>query len=110
MIHLLPDSDCERVISDLLAYMTVEEKAGQLAIVQAPDPQDRAETEAFARAIREGRVTAVEGIGSKLQAEAFQQIAIEESRLGIPLLFPAETATGVDTAAFQGPMPRVAIS
>ena len=107
MIHLLPDSDCERVISDLLAYMTVEEKAGQLAIVQAPDPQDRAETEAFARAIREGRVTAVEGIGSKLQAEAFQQIAIEESRLGIPLLFPAETSTGVDTI-FPAPLAAAA--
>ncbi|MCA0909696.1 glycoside hydrolase family 3 C-terminal domain-containing protein [Qipengyuania gaetbuli] len=107
MIHLPPDSDCERVVSDLLAYMTVEEKAGQLAVVQAPDPQDRAETEAFARAIRDGRVTAVEGIGSKLQAEAFQQIAIEESRLGIPLLFPAETATGIDTI-FPAPLAAAA--
>ena len=97
MIHTLPDRDCERVVADLLAYMSVEEKAGQLALVRAPDPQDRAETERFARAIREGRVTAVAGVASKLQAEAFQQIAIEESRLGIPLLFPAETGTGFDT-------------
>ena len=62
MILPLPDTDCERVVRDLLAYMSVEEKAGQLAIVHAPDPSDRAETDRFTRAIREGRVTAVESV------------------------------------------------
>ena len=97
MIHAFPDPDGERVVADLLAYMTIEEKAGQLAVVSAPDPQDRAEVERFTQALRSGRVTAVEGISSKIQAEAFQQIAIEESRLGIPLLFPMETGTGIET-------------
>ena len=107
MIHNLPDPGCERVVSDLLSYMTTAEKAGQLAIVAAPDPQDRGETEAFSRALREGLVTAVEGVASKVQAEALQQMAIEESRLGIPLLFPFETGTGVETI-FPTPMAAAA--
>ena len=107
MIHSMPDPDGERVVSDLLAYMTTEEKAGQLTIVSAPDPQDRAEVERFTQALRSGRVTAVEGIGSKIQAEAFQQIAIEESRLGIPLLFPMETGTGIETI-FPAPLAAAA--
>ena len=107
MILPLPDTDCERVVRDLLAYMSVEEKAGQLAIVHAPDPSDRAETDRFTRAIREGRVTAVEGVVSKVQAEAFQQIAIEESRLGIPLLFPFETGHGIETV-FPTPLAAAA--
>ena len=107
MIHSMPDPDGERVVSDLLAYMTTEEKAGQLAIVSAPDPQDRAEVERFTHALRSGRVTAVEGTSSKIQAEAFQQIAIEESRLGIPLLFPMETGTGIETI-FPSPLAAAA--
>lgn len=91
------DIECERVVADLLAYMTLVEKAGQLAIRPAPRADDRNDADSFTRALRDGRIGAVSGITSREQAEAFQQIAIEESRLGIPLLFPLETGSGIAT-------------
>ena len=97
MISSAADIECERVVTDLLAYMTLVEKAGQLVVRAAPRAEDRSESESFTRALRDGRIGAVSGIASREQAEALQQIAIEESRVGIPLLFPLETGSGLAT-------------
>lgn len=107
MIPTGADTESERVVADLLAYMTLVEKAGQLVVRPAPHPDDRGEAESFARALRDGRVGAVSGIATREQAEALQQIAIEESRLGIPLLFPLETRTGIETI-FPSPLAAAA--
>ncbi len=91
----------ERFVDDLLAYMTPLEKAGQLVLLpDAPDPGQRRELHAdggFFDRLRAGLVCAVGGVESRAQADALQRIAIEESRLGIPLLFAAETGSGIDT-------------
>lgn len=99
--------ECERVVADLLSYMTPLEKAGQLAIRPLPDAQDRSANESFHRALREGRVGAVSAVGHKSAADGLQQIAIEQSRLGIPLLFPVETGSGIETI-FPSPLAAAA--
>lgn len=89
--------DCERFVSDMLAHMTLLEKAGQLAIRQAPDPENPEAAESFTRALRAGRVGIVRGIADHAQAQAIQQMAQEETRLGLPLLFTGRIGSGFDT-------------
>lgn len=67
----------ERFVEDLLSYMTLEEKLGQL------DLQHPASDPAIEAAIAAGRIGGVAGDGP---AQRFQTLAIERSRLGIPLL------------------------
>ncbi|MBX7493919.1 glycoside hydrolase family 3 C-terminal domain-containing protein [Qipengyuania sp. 1NDW9] len=97
MNRFQPDRDCERFVADMLAHMTLLEKAGQLAFRRAPDPGDQREAEGFARALRAGRIGGVRGIVSREQADALQQLAQEETRLGIPLLFSSDIRTGHET-------------
>lgn len=91
----------QRFVDDLLGYMSPLEKAGQLVLLpRAPDPGLTRELHAdggFFDQLRAGLVGAVGGIGNRAQADALQRIAIEESRLGIPLLFAAETGSGFET-------------
>ena len=91
------DTECERLVADLLGYMTPAEKAGQLAMCPAPTLEDREATDTIVDDIREGRVGCVHGIVDREQADYFQKVARDESRLGIPLLFPARTGQGLDT-------------
>lgn len=66
-----------RFVEDMLAYMTLEEKLGQLDLFRAPDDP------ALARDIIGGRVGGVCGVALPPR---IQSLAIEQSRLGIPLL------------------------
>lgn len=97
MIQAITDTECQRLITDLLAYMSPKEKAGQLAMRSVPLPGDRGERERLAADIRKGMIGSIKGIRDREQADYFQNIAQTESRLGIPLLFPARTGTGIDT-------------
>ncbi|WP_369925783.1 glycoside hydrolase family 3 N-terminal domain-containing protein [Xanthomonas sp. NCPPB 2632] len=93
-------------IEDLIARMTVEEKVGQLGCFAdalrpfAPDinPEANALGAAEIREqIRAGRVGALfNGVGAAEGREA-QRIAVEESRLGIPLLLGADVIHGMRT-------------
>ena len=98
-------SNSER-IEALIAQMTVEEKVGQLGIFAdalrpfAPDvnPEANALDAAQVReGIRAGRIGALfNGVGAAQGREA-QRIALEESRLGIPLLFGSDVIHGMRT-------------
>ncbi|ATD66530.1 beta-glucosidase [Luteimonas chenhongjianii] len=90
----------------LLAQMTLEEKIGQLGIFADmlrpfaadvnPDMNERDADELRAQ-IRAGRVGAVfNGVGARQGYES-QRIAVEESRLGIPLLMGADVIHGMRT-------------
>lgn len=71
----------ERFVDDLLGYMTLEEKLGQLNLFHsAQDPGLEA-------AIAAGRVGGVAEGGSPTRLQA---LATEHSRMGIPLLFHGE--------------------
>jgi len=79
-------------IEELLARMTWEEKLGQLQIVFRPNPDDAA---ALVR----------QGIGSTFwppsadATNALQRVAVEETRLGIPLLVGLDVIHGQRTIA-----------
>jgi beta-glucosidase len=93
-------------IEDLIARMTVEEKVGQLGVFAdavrpfAPDINPEANALGAAEVldqVRAGRVGALfNGVGAAEGREA-QRVAVEESRLGIPLLLGADVIHGMRT-------------
>ncbi|MBT2299978.1 glycoside hydrolase family 3 C-terminal domain-containing protein [Variovorax paradoxus] len=101
-------------VESLIARMTVEEKVGQLSLY-APAGTDIVANPQAARQsleqqladIRAGRVTGLfnnAGLESKRRA---QQAAVNESRLGIPLLFGADIIHGFRTV-FPVPLAEAA--
>ncbi|WP_211253692.1 glycoside hydrolase family 3 N-terminal domain-containing protein [Haematobacter massiliensis] len=106
MLSAVPATGKAQRIEALLNRMTLEEKAGQLTLVNDPfrwrpgnvnpeafDPGQQA----VAQEIREGKVGALfNGVGAA-QARYAQRLAVEESRLGIPLLLAADVIHGLRT-------------
>jgi beta-glucosidase len=83
-------SAIDQRIDDLLSRMTLDEKVGQL--VQYSDfNEDRA------AAIREGRIGSLLNVTGAENTNRVQRIAVEESRLGIPLLFGLDVIHGYRT-------------
>ncbi len=91
-------SPMDRFVDSLLARMTLEEKLGQLTQSTGPGsntgPAARAGTDAD---IRAGRVGSFLGVRGAAYTRELQQIAVEESRLGIPLLFADDVIHGYRT-------------
>lgn len=79
-------------VEGLLARMTWEEKLGQLQIVFRPDPDDAAEL------VRRG-VGSTFWPPSAAATNALQRVAVEETRLGIPLLVGLDVIHGQRTIA-----------
>lgn len=103
-MRALAASEVERVDS-LIARMTVEEKAGQMTCLadsfrpyNPPNPQVGIQDEKrLAVEVRKGRVGCLfNGIGVE-GARRAQDIALKESRLGIPLLFAGDVIHGLKT-------------
>jgi beta-glucosidase len=83
---------------DLLSRMTQTEKVGQLS--QGVVRSHVADTQAYAEEIRSGAVGSyILGLGSDDPAirNALQEIAVKQSRLGIPLMFGFDTIHGLRT-------------
>ena len=97
MIRQINSAECERLVTDLLAHMSLAEKAGQLGVHHLGDLSNRNASDALMRELKEGRIGTVRGVASLEQADALQEFATERSRLGIPLLFADETGTGFRT-------------
>ncbi|WP_416463294.1 glycoside hydrolase family 3 N-terminal domain-containing protein [Sphingomonas sp. VDB2] len=100
----LAQGDVERVDA-LIAKMTLEEKAGQMTCLadsfrpfNPPNPQVGIQDEKrLAQEIRRGRVGCLfNGIGVAGGRRA-QEIAVKDSRLGIPLLFAGDVIHGLKT-------------
>lgn len=94
-----PRSATDPKIKKLLDRMTVEEKLGQLqqlpwAVSTGPGGSETKDVEDAARAGRLGSVLNIFGAKS---SNALQRIAVEESRLGIPLLFGLDVIHGLWT-------------
>lgn len=87
------DSVDERV-KDLLGRMTLTEKIGQMSQVNAGDGDVAGE---IGGALRSGRIGAVLNLVDVDVANELQRIAVEESRLGIPLLVGRDVIHGFRT-------------
>ena len=86
------DSD-GRLVADLLSYMTMEERLGQLRILELGSVDRdaagnlRAETLDLVRA---GRVAGVTRVRDLDEARLLQETAVEQSRFGVPLVLSLE--------------------
>ena len=88
------DTEREAFVESLLKQMTLEEKIGQMTLMHSPGGFGTAVLQA---SIRDGRVGAVLNETRPDVIRALQQAAVEESRLGIPLLFGRDVIHGFRT-------------
>lgn len=85
-------------IDALLGMMTLEEKVGQLTMltaeIVATGPRVSAD---YMTAIRAGRLGNLSNLRGPERTREVQRVAVEETRLGIPLLFAADVIHGHHT-------------
>ena len=91
----LTDQEVDNRVNALLQQMTLEEKIGQLAqlpgaafIPDAPKPEDR---------IRKGEGGSVLWLSDPASINRLQHVAVEQSRLHIPILFGLDVIHGFRT-------------
>ena len=87
-----PKSAEDAFIDDLLSRMTLEEKIGQLNQL---DPSY--ESEAKEALIRAGKVGSIFNIVGANEVNRLQRMAVEETRLGIPLVVARDVIHGYHT-------------
>ena len=89
-------------LRELVSQMTVEEKIGQMTIyngfwdVTGPTPE-QGDAKRKLKQLKAGHVGAMLNVHGVDQVREFQRIAVEESRLGIPLLFGLDVIHGHKT-------------
>src|SRR5258708_6245748 len=85
-------------VRDLLARMTLEEKIGQLVQYSSRDDMTGPPSgAALAPAIRAGGVGSLLNVIGAAETRKWQQLAVESSRLHIPLLFGLDVIHGYRT-------------
>ncbi len=84
------NADIERRIDTLLRRMTLEEKLGQLSQYTSATPQTL-------ELVREGKVGSLFNVTGANNTNAAQRIAVEQTRLKIPLLFGYDVIHGYRT-------------
>ncbi|CAN5308889.1 beta-glucosidase BglX [soil metagenome] len=85
-------------IDVLMKKMTLEEKLGQLNLPGAGDiVTGQASNSDIGKKIREGKVGGLFNIKSVAKIKAVQKIAVEESRLKIPIIFGMDVIHGYQT-------------
>jgi beta-glucosidase len=88
----------EIFVSDLIAKMTLIEKLGQLNLPTAGDiTTGQANSSDIGKKIEEGKVGGLFNIKSVVKIRDVQKIAVEKSRLKIPLLFGMDVIHGYET-------------
>ena len=87
-----PKNEEERFVENLLSQMTLEEKIGQMN--QLDPSWNGEEKEAL---IREGKVGSIFNIVGAMEVNRLQRMAVEETRLGIPLVAARDVIHGYHT-------------
>ena len=87
-----PKNPEEEKIENLLSQMTIEEKIGQMNQL---DPSWDAEPKE--QLIKEGKVGSIFNVVGAKEINRLQRMAVEESRLGIPLLVARDVIHGYET-------------
>ncbi len=96
------DPEAERFVDQLLAKMTLGEKLGQMTQIAlnglpdglSPNPADRVSPEEHAR---RGEVGSFLFVKDPMRINQLQHIAVEESRLHIPLIYGFDVIHGLRT-------------
>ena len=90
--------DIDRFIDQLMKKMTLEEKIGQLNLpVTGEITTGQAKSSDVAKRIRNGEVGGLFNLKGVERIREVQRQAVEESRLGIPLLFGMDVIHGYET-------------
>ncbi len=90
--------DMDRFVNELMKKMTLEEKIGQLNLpVTGEITTGQAKSSDVARRIRAGEVGGLFNLKGVERIREVQKQAVEESRLGIPLLFGMDVIHGYET-------------
>ena len=88
----------EKFVADLLSKMTLEEKLGQLNLPTSGDfATGQAKSSDISRKIENGLVGGLFNIKGAEKILAVQKIAVEKSRLKIPLIFGMDIIHGYET-------------
>ena len=92
------DNPFESQVDSILGLMTLEEKIGQLNLPVSGDiTTGQAQSSDVAKKIEEGKVGGLFNIKSVVKIKEVQKIAVEKSRLGIPLIFGMDVIHGYET-------------
>jgi beta-glucosidase len=92
------DPKMNQFITNLMSKMTLEEKIGQLNLPGAGDiTTGQAASSDIGKKIREGKVGGLFNIKSVSKIRNVQKVAVEESRLKIPLIFGMDVIHGYQT-------------
>ena len=90
-----PSQPVEKRVDNLLKEMTLEEKLGQLNQLVTGD---RKNDQALFPLMRRGEVSSyIWGRGVPADRNQFQRIAVQESRLGVPIIFGMDIIHGATT-------------
>ncbi len=96
-----PKLSVEERVKDLISRMTIEEKAGQLNQLNGGEFTGPAKNDpgqmAKMKQVKEGKVGSMLNVTGVVETSAIQKIAMEESRLGIPMLFALDVIHGYST-------------
>ncbi|WP_245838558.1 glycoside hydrolase family 3 N-terminal domain-containing protein [Natronoarchaeum philippinense] len=91
-------AEIDRKVESLLEEMTLDEKVGQLNQYNGSEQTGPAVEDVDVEAeIRDGRVGSILNASGLESHVEYQQLAVEESRLGIPLLFGYDVVHGYET-------------
>jgi beta-glucosidase len=92
------DARMKTFIDGLMKKMTLEEKIGQLNLPGSGDiVTGQVQSSDIGRKIREGKVGGLFNIKSAAKIKDVQRVAVEESRLKIPLIFGMDVIHGYET-------------
>jgi beta-glucosidase len=99
---ITPNNPTDKKIESLLALMTIEEKVGQMNLyngfwdVTGPVPKNVSNNLKYEH-IKKGYVGAMLNVRGVEHVREIQRLAVEETRLGIPLLFGFDVIHGFKT-------------
>src|SRR6266581_3694717 len=94
----IEDASLDARVESILQKMTVEEKVGQLVQYSAGQPTGPGTGRTdYTDMLAKGQIGALFNIVTAKESNAFQRIAVEQSRLHIPLLFGLDVIHGFRT-------------
>lgn len=90
-----PDPKMDRFIAELIARMTLDEKIGQLSLLTSDwDSTGPTMRQGYQDDIRKGRIGSIFNAFTAKYTRDLQRLAVEETRLRIPLLFGYDVVHG----------------